>query len=166
MEFHSNQLAEDHPARIQANNYLEGKGQVSIVTEKPGAEVYCSRFTLHNRRLVLSDEVLLGHTPLHNVPIEMGSYSLRIRQEGSDEVTYPINIVRQGIWSGCDPDGKQIPILLPAAGTLADNECFVPAGPFICGGDEQATEGLPAAQIWVDSFIIQKYHFVDAILKY
>ena len=157
MEYHNKRLPVNHPTRVQAENYLAGFGRISIVTEHPGAEVFCAPFTLHNRRLVLSEEVFLGHTPLHDLSIGMGSYALRIRQTGFHEITYPIKIERQGEWSGRDPDGNQIPIRLPPLGSIADDECFVPGGPFICGGDNEATESLPPVKVWVDDFIIKKF---------
>ena len=162
IEFHKNQLPEEHSTRQDVEAYLEGMGRLSLTTVVPGAAVFCARFEGVNRRLQPGAETLLGHTPLVDHPLPMGSYTLRLVQEGCHEVVYPVRIDRQGHWSGQTPEGTQPPVWLPPLGSLDESECFVPAGPFLVGRDAHVPEGLPAAELWVDDFIIQRFHVTYA----
>jgi len=72
--------------------YLKGQGALTLVTEPAGAEVQLYRFVTKHRRLVPEFVRSLGHTPLAEVPLEMGSYLLELHKEGHEVVHYPVSI--------------------------------------------------------------------------
>jgi len=154
---HLEALSPEHPARVEAETYLEGSGTVSLVTNPPGAAVYVARYEAHQRRMVPGQERLLGTTPLQAEPLAMGSYRLRIVAEGRQDVCFPVFIERQQHWDGRDPRGGCPPVWLPAADELGPNDCYVPAGPFICGNDPDVPLRLPTGRIWVDGFVMRRY---------
>ena len=156
MENHITALAPDHPARVEAEAYLQGDGALSLVTSPPGASVYLARFDTQDRRLVAGPERLLGTTPLTSVSIPQGRYVLRIVAEGRHEVIYPVEIDRQGHWDGVDPEGHVPSVWLPPLGHLEADECYVPAGPFRCGGDPAVPLKLPEGRPWVDGFSMRR----------
>ncbi|MEC7984753.1 MAG: bifunctional serine/threonine-protein kinase/formylglycine-generating enzyme family protein [Myxococcota bacterium] len=157
VEAHLNMLPKESPIRIETLTYLQGTGKVSVKTNPVGAEVWVSSFEIRSRRMILGKERLLGHTPLEEMPLEMGSYSLRIHKEGYHDVTYPVRIERLGHWSGRTPDGEQPAIWLPPIGTLSPNECYVPAGSFLNGRCDSAQNPSPDVELWVDGFIVSRY---------
>src|SRR5262249_3582998 len=76
--------------------FLRGDGALPLVTDPPGARVHVERFVLRDRRLVPVPDRVLGPTPLLEVPLQRGSYLLRICQPGRAEVRYPVLIDRDG----------------------------------------------------------------------
>ncbi|MFO0761978.1 MAG: bifunctional serine/threonine-protein kinase/formylglycine-generating enzyme family protein [Byssovorax sp.] len=137
---------------------LRGEGALTLVTDPPGAEVWLSRYALRGRRLVEEDMGLLGVAPLRGVPLQKGSYLLRIRAPGRSEVLYPIRIERGEHWDGVAPgESEPRPILLPEEGEIGPDEALIPAGYALIGGDPEAPDGLVGRRIWVDSFVIGRY---------
>jgi serine/threonine-protein kinase len=138
--------------------FLRGEGALSLVTDPPGAEVRLERFDLHDRRLVPVDQGVIGTTPLRSVPLQRGSYRLRLRAPGRAEILYPVLIERGAHWDGRAPgDEAPHPILLPLEGELGPDDCYVPAGWCWTGGDPEALEGLPLRRIWIDAFVIRRF---------
>jgi len=144
--------------RGQHAAFLRGDGRLTLVTEPPAAEVIVERFVLQDRRLVPVHERVLGPTPLVEVPLQRGSYLLRIRAPGRAEVRYPVLIERDGHWDGRPPgESEPFPIHLPTEAALGSDEVYVPAGWCWTGGDPDAPDGLPARRVWIDAFVIGKY---------
>ncbi|WP_437607317.1 bifunctional serine/threonine-protein kinase/formylglycine-generating enzyme family protein [Sorangium sp. So ce834] len=142
---------------------LRGEGALTIVTEPPGAAVLLERNALRQRRLVPEAVKELGRTPLRGVPLQRGSYRLRIRAPGRAEVRYPVLIERGAHWDGCAPGEREpTPIHLPAEGELGPDDVYVPAGWCWLGGDPDASDSLPAARIWVDAFILRRFPVTNA----
>jgi serine/threonine-protein kinase len=157
IQFHTKELHESNLIRTNAELYVKGTGSVSLQTNETGADVFVAPFIEKNRRFVLGEERFLGKTPLQKVPIEMGSHQLRICKENRKEVLYPIQISRQHHWSGINPLGTQQPIHLPLKDELGTEDCYVPAGYFLCGKDPNIQVQLPSAEVWVDGFVVRKY---------
>jgi serine/threonine-protein kinase len=136
--------------------YLRGTGAVTLHTDVP-CTVKLHRYVEKGRRLVPEFERDLGETPLDAVPVEMGSYLLTLHAPGRPEVRYPIWIRRQEHWDGIPPD-EDAPrvIAIPEAGSLADDDCYVPAGWFWAGDDEFA-HTLPLHRAWTEGFVIKKH---------
>lgn len=155
---HASALPESHPDRSGHMAYLTGDGTLSLVTDPPGAEVLLHRYTLRHRRLVPVFERSLGHTPLREVPLPMGSYLCILRRPGrcdetGPDVHYPVHIGRGQQWNGVPPGGElPHPIWLPKPGDLHANERYVPAGWFSAGGDPSAPTSLSRRRVWVDGF--------------
>ena len=149
---HQDEDAARFEAQLRAHDrgrhaaFLRGEGALSLVTDPPGAEVRLERFELHDRRLVPVDAGVLGTTPLHAVPLQRGSYRLRIRAPGRAEVLYPVLIERGGHWEGRAPeDSEPFPIALPTEGELGPDDCYVPPGWCLTGGDREASRQPAAA---------------------
>ena len=142
----------------QFDDYLEGRGRITLSTRPPGARLEIRRYIQQNRRLAPRLNRLLGYAPLHDRELPMGSYLIEISASGRTTVDYPVYIGRSRHWTGC-PDGEEQPrrIYLPFDDELDDNDVYVPAGPFWRGGDRRASNSPPRSIKWLDSFIIQKY---------
>ncbi len=136
---------------------LSGLGAVSLVSDPPGALVHAWRMEEQQRRLVPVSHGPLGRTPLHEAPLPHGSWLLTIEREGHETVRYPISIGRGEHWDGCAPgESEPHPIRLPLAGSLAPDDCLVPAGWFWSGGDPDAADGLPLRRLWVDALVVKR----------
>ena len=127
---------------------LAGRGTITLATDPPGAEVWCERFERQGLVWKTTERVSLGATPLARAPLDMGSYRLTLEAEGFDEVVYPVLIERQDDWDA----GRPVRLLRP--GELRDGFRYVPAGPFVSGGDPTAISPRPRARVDVDAFAI------------
>ena len=127
-------LLRDHdPGRHAA--WLRGTGAVTLVTDPPGARVRLFRFVERDRRLIAEPEGDLGTTPIHQVPLEHGSYLLLIEAEGHAPVRYPVQIGRGEHWSGVPPEGGgPFPVPLPRLEDQRPDELYVPPSWFQMGG--------------------------------
>ncbi len=157
-------LAAEHELLLQGCDqgilatWLRGEGQVTLHTDPPGAEVELYQFEELDRRLAPVFLRDLGRTPLQAVVLPRGSYLLRLRAPSCEVVDYPVSIERQGVWSGLAPGGEgALPVHLPRRGAVGPEECYVPAGPFQCGGDPLALDALPRQWVWVDGFVMRRY---------
>lgn len=138
--------------------FLRGDGALTLVTDPPGAEVIVERFVLQDRRLVPVREQVLGPTPLLQVPLQRGSYLLRLRAPGRAEVRYPVLIERDGHWDGRAPGGDSpYPIVLPEEGELGPDDVVVPAGWCWIGGDAATPDSLPRRRVWIDGFVMRRF---------
>ena len=138
--------------------YLRGDGVLTLVTDPPGARVtlYDLQESHRIRHPVLIDDI--GRAPVVARSLPMGSYLVVIEADGHVPVRYPIQITRQHHWSGVrtgrtDPD----PIVLPPQDALGPDDCYVPAGWFLAGGDPAANNSLPAQRLWLDGFVIRRF---------
>ncbi len=138
--------------------FLRGDGRLTLVTDPPGAEVRVERFVLQDRRLVPVPESVLGPTPLIEVPLQRGSYLLRLRAPGRAEVRYPVLIERNGHWDGCAPGEREpTPVALPEEGELGPDDVYVPAGWCWIGGDAATPDSLPRRRVWIDAFVMRRF---------
>ncbi len=159
---HTEALPKGSPERASHLEYLVGRGALSLVTNPPGARVTLERYELVNRRLVAAPVRALGRTPLVRVPIEMGSYRLRIEATGREPASYPVFIGRQEHWTG-RPEGRPapVPIRLLPEGALGPDEIHVPAGWFLSGLDPGSHEHLPARRVWVEPFVMRRFQVTN-----
>ena len=151
--------------RGKHTGYLAGAGALSLRTEPP-AEVELRRFVERGRRLVDEHVAHLGRAPIQAYELPRGSYVLVLRAPGCHVVRYPISIGRQEHWIAQRPGStEETPVVLPALGTIGDDEVYIPGGPFVCGGDPQAAGEVMARQrVWVDSFAIRRFPVTNAEL--
>ncbi len=155
LKAHTQALPPGHPERTLHERYLDGEGQLSLVTDPPDAEVMIYRYRKRDRRLVPAYQGSVGNTPIRRAPIRRGSYLLLLRAQGRAEVRYPVHIGREEHWDGVTPGGTearsiQLPEHTPAGSVL------VPGGWFWSGGDPGADGALPRRRIWVDGFWMQR----------
>ncbi|HND33571.1 MAG TPA: SUMF1/EgtB/PvdO family nonheme iron enzyme, partial [Myxococcota bacterium] len=139
------------------SRWLEGGGFVSLHTDPPGAEVEVLLLQPSGRRLREQSLGFLGHTPLREVPLPMGSYVLRLRHPLTEELRYPVQIRRMEHWDGVPPGERvPLPIRLPRRGELPPGLVVVPGGWTTVGRDRQALFVHPGARIWVDTFVMDQ----------
>ena len=145
---------------------LEGTGSLSLRTDPPGAEVVCERLATQRLRWRPVDGGPLGRTPQLWTPMEMGTYVLTLRLEGRPAVKYPVHITRGGSW-----DSGDLPIRMPTAEELGDDLVYIPAGPFLAGGDPEADSPLPRSTRTVPGLLMGRFpitceqygEFLDAL---
>ncbi len=141
--------------------YLSASGRVTLVTEPP-ADVDLYRYEARNRRLVPVLVRALGRTPLLDVELPRGSWLLVARAPGHHDVRYPVRLGRsgseEGNWSGIRP-GERTPfvIRLPRLTDLTTDDCYVPAGPFLCGGDSLTPGALPRQRLWCPGLVVRRF---------
>ncbi|MBW2528448.1 MAG: SUMF1/EgtB/PvdO family nonheme iron enzyme, partial [Deltaproteobacteria bacterium] len=145
----------DRVAAYDVGHYellLEGTGALSIATDPPGAEVICERYEPRGLIYPLVERRVLGHTPLDQVPLAMGSYLITLRHPEKRDTRYPVFITRCRHWqSGPEP------IELLSNERIGDDLVYVPAGPFVCGGDPEAPGAQVRSEPWVDGFLIARF---------
>jgi len=139
-------------------DFLRGDAAVSLVTDSPGAEVIAHRQQQVDRRLVDTEAVPLGTTPLARASLPPGSWRLQLRRDGRAEVSYPIRVGRLEHWDGVPPgDSEACAVHLPRHDDLGPEDCYVPAGWFLSGGDPLAPDGMARRHRWCDAFVIRRY---------
>ena len=133
---------------------LEGSGALSIDTEPSGTEVLCSRFEARGLVYPTTDERSLGTTPLREVPLERGSYLIKLRHPGRPDVIYPVHITRCHHWKDDDP--------IPIPEAYDDRFAYVAQGPFVCGGDPDAPGSGPRTHPDLEGFFIARFQVTMA----
>jgi len=155
---HAGALPEGHAVRKRSAAYLKGDGALTLHTNPVGAEGLLHRYVIKNRRLVPKFERNLGKTPIRSLSLPMGSYLCVLRHPDCEEVRYPMSIGRQEHWDGVRPgDNGSTPILLPRKGTLAPDDCYVPAGWFWSGGDPAALHSLSRRRLWSEALVFKRF---------
>ncbi|MEL6341956.1 MAG: bifunctional serine/threonine-protein kinase/formylglycine-generating enzyme family protein [Myxococcota bacterium] len=143
--------------RGRHSHYLDGTGQLNLITDPPGARVLLFGYQTVHRRL---QPQLLGGaltTPIVDLPLAMGSYLLVVQAPGRMTVRYPIWLGRQDQWSQLPPgDTAPRPLQLPLLQEMRADEVYVPEGWFRSGGDRDAYQSLPGRTLWADAFFIQR----------
>ena len=155
LRVHARALPETHPARQAHLEYLRGDGRLTLMTDPPAASVKLYSFDREARHLVPMFLRELGETPLLDVSLPMGSYLCEIARDGRPTVRYPFALGRQERHDAVPPGGLDSHrVHLPAR--LAEDECYVPAGWFWSGGDDEALDPLPRRRLWSDGFVMQR----------
>ena len=162
LRHHAMALPEDHPVRSRQLHYLKGTGALTLHLPHHDVGVYLEQYVAHHRRLVTDPIGFLGHGTLHQVPLEMGSYRLRLIKKGHQDVIYPICIGREEHWTGLNAQDEPAVIELPPTGVLSESECYVAAGRFWAGGDERAPSGLSRRLVWQDAFVMATHPVTNA----
>ena len=159
LRHHVSALPDNSEAKLGHLTYLKGDGALTLHTDPPGAKVTLFRYELKNRRLVEVFDRELGMTPLTAVPLDRGSYLCLIEHTDRAPVRYPVLIERNTPWDGVRPGGAApIPVYLPKKGELAPDDCYVPAGWFIAGGDPHIPDlCLSRRRIWVDGVVMSRF---------
>ena len=134
--------------------WLDSGAVVSLYTEPPGAQVLLAAVETIDRRLGAGPAVALGHTPLVDSAMPRGHQLLTVTHPGHGSLTLPVLAEREGVvgWGGA----ARPLVLLPAA-ALGPDDVYVPAGPFIYGGDPHTAEPLPRREVWVDGFVVRRH---------
>jgi len=148
---HQAMLAEYDDGRHAA--FLRSEGELHLDTLPRGASVRVLRYESRARRTIPVAWAETGPTPLASVLLPVGSWLLELRAAGRAPVRYPVRITRNDPWRPVAPGRTRLhPVALPPAGAVRADECFVPAGWFVAGGDAEAPGALPRQRLWVDDF--------------
>ena len=131
---------------------LAGTGALTLRTDPPGAEVHCERFEQRGLVWERVEGRSLGSTPLVGLPLEMGSYLLTLRAPGRRDTRYPVFISRNRHW---DSGPTAVPLLTEAE--IGEDFVYVPAGPFLEGGDHRSEGCRPLSQQWCEGFLIRVF---------
>ena len=131
---------------------LQGTGAVTLETDPSGAEVLAQPVLRQGLIWPLGEPVLLGRTPLVDLPLEMGSWIFTIRSPGRRDTTCPILIERGARWTSGD---RPIPLLRDA--DIGPDFVYVPRGPFVAGGDAEAWGSEPREVRQVDGFLMSRH---------
>ncbi|MCP4871703.1 MAG: SUMF1/EgtB/PvdO family nonheme iron enzyme [Proteobacteria bacterium] len=131
---------------------LGGTGALSLRTEPAGAEVFCERFEQQGLVWQRVEQRSLGRTPLDSVPLEQGSYLLTLRSAGKRDTCYPIWLPRGHHW-----DSGPEPLPLFSDAEIGEDFLYIPAGPFVCGGDPEAMLPSEARSLWLDGYFLARF---------
>lgn len=143
------------PALPQTSRWralIERDAWLSLETDPPHAEVLLERYEVLGRRLVPVPLGVLGYTPLVNVQLAAGSYLLRLRAPGHQEVLYPLRVGLRERWTAGPEPGAPWVVPLPRTGFLTPDELYVPAGPYLTRSDRASQP----QRAWVDGFIARR----------
>ena len=137
------------------DSYLKGDGVLSLKTSVT-ASVRLFRYVESQRRLIPTLLKDLGQTPLHEVSLPMGSYLIELTADQCELVCLPVHIPRAGAHKDVPPDqDTMMAINLPKRGSIAANECYVPAGWALLGSPQFPKN--PRRRCWLDGFVMQKF---------
>lgn len=145
------QLNENEFSPTLAQPLIAETGRIVVRARPAGARIFQAPYARRSRRLVVGDEAELGAAPLEAIDLPLGRHRLRIEAPGCAPAVIPVHVERHGI-----APPLAIDVTLPPRHAVDEDECFVPGGWFISGGDALAVEGLPRRRIWIDPFIIQR----------
>lgn len=145
---HAEALPVGHPERLEHLAYLQGDGRLTLACDPPIAQVRLYRVGVSERRLVPELVEDVGESPLVEHALPMGSYVAEIVRGDRPIVSYPLAVGRlESVDAGR--------VHLPEA--LAEDDCYVPAGPFWSGGDDEALDPLPRRRLWCHGFVLKRH---------
>jgi len=158
LRHHLSALSDEHPSRESYQRYLAGDGTLTLLTDPPDARVTLYRQDLHHRRRVphrMGDPVC---TPLHQKVVSMGSYVCVVQHPDCAEVRYPIVIGRGDSWDGIAP-GESAPTVLrlPRREALGPDDCVIPPGWFVSGGEGDGLNSLPRRRTWMHGLVFRRF---------
>jgi len=91
----------------------------------------------------------LGLTPLAETALAMGSYVVVLKKDGYRDTRYPVSITRNRAWQG--------EVRLCTEEEVGRGFVYVPAGPCVLGGDEEAYNSWPQKAALVEDFFIAEH---------
>jgi serine/threonine-protein kinase len=128
---------------------LATDARLNLETDPPGAQVVAYRYREIDRVLRAVEPRALGMTPVREAQLPPGSWLLVIRREGYAETRYPI-VCRRG-------ERHEVRVNLYTDAEIGPGMIYVPAGTCSVGGDPEAHDPLPAAELFVDDFAIARF---------
>jgi eukaryotic-like serine/threonine-protein kinase len=126
----------------------EEGGSLSVECQNGEAEVHIARVEEQSRRLVPMATKVLGKTPLRDLLLTQGSYSISLHVPGLPAVRIPLSIK-------ADTQTR----IFADIGALEGHplgEVLVPGGTALLGGDDSSGRGRETREVFVPSFFIQE----------
>ncbi|MCB9761840.1 MAG: SUMF1/EgtB/PvdO family nonheme iron enzyme [Alphaproteobacteria bacterium] len=137
--------------------FLAGSAHLSLRFEPDAVEVTVARFVARDRRLVPETLGAPHRGPTLDMALPAGSYLLTARAPGRATVRCPVLLERGERWDGVRPgDPRARPVVLPLAADPDPDDCVVPGGWMLAGGDPLAADSFPRTRVWVDGFVIKR----------
>jgi serine/threonine-protein kinase len=147
-DFFRDLVATYHDGRY--GEQLRGDGSLVLDSSPSGATVWLYELEEEKLQLVPRRGRRIGVTPIEPVDLAMGSYLVVLEMTGYRDVRYPVFISRTRKWTGT--------VNLYREEEIGSGFRFIPAGPFIQGGDEAAAGwSLPRSEPWVSDFFIAEH---------
>lgn len=157
------ELVEEMQSYLRAHDdgryaaYLRGDGRLSLAVDHPAARATLWRYRERERRLKPQLVCEVSSFPIEELQLSRGSYLLTINAPGKAELKYPFLVEREAHWEHIPRGLEQAqPLGLLPAEELGEGEVLIPAGRFLCGGDERAPQSFERRWVWLEDFIIQK----------
>ncbi|MEZ4237761.1 MAG: bifunctional serine/threonine-protein kinase/formylglycine-generating enzyme family protein [Myxococcota bacterium] len=129
--------------------WLDAEIPLELRTDPPGLPAVARPYERVGRRLVLGAPRPLGATPL-STSLPPGSWRIELGGAG-----VPLWLARGAPSPTAGPGGEPVVHAVPAA--LPDDQCWVPAGWAVVGGDELAPDAFPRRRVWVDAFVVGRF---------
>jgi eukaryotic-like serine/threonine-protein kinase len=134
--------------------YLAGRASLRLATVPP-AQAHLRPVVERDRRLVDGEPRALGATPLLDIPVGHGSYTLELVPRDGPAVHVPIHLARGEAWALIPPDAET-PLALDLPEDLAEDEAWVAPGWAWIGGDALAPGAGPRQRVWVDGVVLRR----------
>ena len=151
------QLVRSHARSERHQAWLLGRGLLSLPIETPGSRVAIYANPERDRRKALEFKGYLSG-PIHEHALRAGTWLLHISAPGHAEIRYPVRVERGGHTRSVPPAADApLPVRLPPAAQVEAEDCVVPAGWFLAGGDASASDSTPRRRLWVDDFVIRRH---------
>ncbi|MGD0527361.1 MAG: bifunctional serine/threonine-protein kinase/formylglycine-generating enzyme family protein [Polyangiaceae bacterium] len=141
-------LLGDHDVDGQYTASIRASASLSLETSPAGAHVIARRYFERDRVLVPGDEIYLGMTPVRDARLEPGSWILTLKAAGFRDVRYPLLLGR-----GTHHRGE---VNLYSEEEIGEGFVYVPGGAALLGGDLEAYEALPRAEVATSDFAIAR----------
>ncbi len=142
--------------RGQYARYLAGRSALTLLTEPEGIEVVLWRYEVRHRRLQRVRVGPLGRTPLDEVDVPSGSLSLELVVPGGRSLHLPALVEPGESWATIRP-GDRDPLVHRVPALRSPDDCWMPAGWFVSGGDPLASDGIARRRLFVGDRIVQRH---------
>lgn len=146
IEYFSRLVGRYHDGRYARE--LTGDGSLEVSTEPGGATVKLYELVEEGPILMERRERQLGAAPV-SLPLAMGSYLAILSLPGYRDVRYPVFISRNHRWSGV--------VKLYREDEIGEPFVYIPAGPFIYGGDEGIGRSGPRVPVSLPDYFIMRH---------
>lgn len=128
---------------------LESTASVIVGAEPDGAQATLFGFSEIDRRLVASDEIELGVTPVEVDDLDVGSYLLVLAHPERSPCRVPLHLDRG--------HHEHVHVRLPRDEEIEEGFAYVPGSSFVSGGDPNSFAPRAARSVHVDSFFCARF---------
>ncbi|MEO0600424.1 MAG: SUMF1/EgtB/PvdO family nonheme iron enzyme, partial [Myxococcota bacterium] len=135
--------------------FLNRRSVLSLYTDPAEVEVTLYRYEMVNRRLEPRKVKELGRTPLVEEEVPAGSLLLELTLPNGERRRIPAFVEGGEAWVTVRPgDDEPWVHVLP---DLDPDECWMPAGWFLSGGDLLALDGIDRRRLFVGDRILEQH---------